>query len=100
MINHTITRNEEKTATRYDWELDGYTLTVIKREDRSDRITIASPLDAPELHVNDFYEVPAVAVNWSAIGNVNPDEAREYAAKIVAAAGIAETFQDIIDVLK
>ena len=99
-MNYTTTRNEEKNITRHDWELDGYTLTIIKYEDRSNRITIKAPLDAPELCVDDFREDPAVEVNWSAIGNVNGDEARKYAAKIVAAADIAETFQGIIDGMK
>ena len=99
-MNYTTTRNEEKNITRHDWTLDGYTLTIIKYEDRSPRITIKAPLDAPELCVDDFREDPAVEVNWSAIGNVNGDEARKYAAKIVAAADIAETFQDIIDGMK
>ena len=97
---HTITRNEEKNITRHDWTLDGYTLTIIKYEDRSNRITIAAPMDAPALCVDDFREDPAVEVNWSAIGNVTGDEARKYAAKIVAAADIAETFQGIIDGMK
>ena len=100
MINYDIKRNEEKTITRHDWTLDGYTLTIIKYEDRYDRITIAAPLDAPELHVDDFREDPAVEVNWSAIGSVNGDRAREYAAKIIAAADIADTFQRIIDGMK
>ena len=99
-MNYTTTRNEEKNITRHDWSLDGYTLTIIKYEDRSNRITIKAPLDAPELCVDDFREEPAVEVNWSAIGNVNGDEARKYAAKIVAAADIAETFQGIIDGMK
>ena len=99
-MNYTTTRNEEKNITRHDWTLDGYTLTIIKYEDRSNRITIKAPLDAPELHVDDFREDPKVEVNWSAIGNVNGDEARDYAAKIVAAADIAETFQGITDGMK
>ena len=99
-MNYTTTRNEEKNITRHDWTLDGYTLTVIKYENRSNRITIKAPLDAPELCVDDFREDPAVEVNWSAIGNVTGDEARKYAAKIVAAADIAETFQGIIDGMK
>ena len=99
-MNYTTTRNEEKNITRHDWTLDGYTLTIIKYEDRSNRITIKAPLDAPELCVDDFREDPVVEVNWSAIGNVNGDEARKYAAKIVAAADIAETFQGIIDGMK
>ena len=100
MINYTITRNEEKTITRHDWALDGYTLTIIKYEDRSSRISIAAPVGAPELHVDDFREEPAVEVNWSAIGSVSGDEARDYAAKIVEAADIADTFQHIIDDMK
>ena len=99
-MNYTTTRNEEKNITRHDWTLDGYTLTIIKYENRSKRITIKAPLDAPELCVDDFREDPAVEVNWSAIGNVNGDKARKYAAKIVAAADIAETFQGIIDGMK
>ena len=99
-MNYTTTRNEEKNITRHDWTLDGYTLTIIKYEDRSNRITIKAPLDAPDLCVDDFREDPAVEVNWSAIGSVNGDEARKYAAKIVAAADIAETFQGIIDGMK
>ena len=98
MINYTIKHSE--TTTRHDWTLDGYILTIIKYEDRSDRITIATPLGAPGLHVDDFRKDPAVEVNWSAIGSVSGDEAREYAAKIVAAADIADTFQDIIDGMK
>lgn len=99
-MNYTTTHNEEKNITRHDWTLDGYTLTIIKYEDRSNRITIKAPLNAPELCVDDFREDPAVEVNWSAIGNVNGGEARKYAAKIVAAANIAETFQGIIDGMK
>ena len=99
-MNYTTTRNEEKNITRHDWTLDGYTLTIIKYENRSNRITIKAPLDAPELCVDDFREDPAVEVNWSAIGSVSGDEARKYAAKIVAAADIAETFQGIIDGMK
>ena len=100
MINYTITRNEEKTITRHNWELDGYTLTIIKYEDRSSRISIAAPIGAPELHVDDFREEPSVEVNWSALGSVSGDEARDYAAKITEAADIAETFQHIIDGMK
>ena len=100
MINYNITRNEDKTITRHDWMLDGYMLTITKYEDRSSRISIASPLDAPELHVDDFREEPAVEVNWSAIGSVSGDEARDYAAKITEAADIADTFQHIIDGMK
>ena len=100
MINYTITRNEEKNITRHDWTLDGYTLTIIKYEDRSSRISIAAPMGAPELHVDDFREDPAVEVNWSALGSVSGDEARDYAAKIVEAADIADTFQCIIDGMK
>lgn len=100
MINYTIKHNEDKAITRHDWTLDGYTLTIIKHEDRSDRITIATPLGAPELHVDDFRDDPVVEVNWSAIGSVSAHEAREYAAKIIAAADIADTFQDIIDGMK
>ena len=99
-MNYTTTRNEEKNITRHDWTLDGYTLTVIKYENRSNRITIKAPLDAPELCVDDFREAPVVEVNWSAIGSVNSDEARDYAAKIVEAAEVADQFQDIIDLLK
>ena len=99
-MNYTTTRNEEKNITRHDWTLDGYTLTIIKYENRSNRITIKAPLGAPELCVDDFREDPVVEVNWSAIGSVNSDEARDYAAKIVEAADIAETFQGIIDLLK
>ena len=100
MINYNITRNEDKTITRHDWMLDGYMLTIIKYEDRSSRISIAAPMGAPELHVDDFREEPAVEVNWSALGSVSGDEARDYAAKIVEAADIAETFQHIIDGMK
>ena len=100
MINYNITRSEEKNITRHDWTLDGYTLTIIKYEDRYDRITIAAPTGAPELHVDDFREEPAVEVNWSAIGSVGSDEARDYAAKIAEAADIADTFQHIIDGMK
>ena len=99
-MNYTTTRNEEKNITRHDWTLDGYTLTIIKYENRSNRITIKARLGAPELCVDDFREDPVVEVNWSAIGSVNSDEARDYAAKIVEAADIAETFQGIIDLLK
>ena len=99
-MNYTTTRNEEKNITRHDWTLDGYTLTVAKYENRSNLITIKAPLDAPELCVDDFREAPVVEVNWSAIGSVNSDEARDYAAKIVAAAEVADQFQDIIDLLK
>ena len=100
MIDYTITRNEEKNIIRHDWELDGYMLTIIKYENRSSRITIAAPTGAPELHVDDFREEPAVEVNWSAIGSVSGDEARDYAAKIAEAADIADTFQHIIDGMK
>ena len=100
MINYNITRNEDKTITRHDWMLDGYMLTIIKYENRSSRITIAAPTGAPELHVDDFREEPAVEVNWSAIGSVSGDEARDYAAKIAEAADIADTFQHIIDGMK
>ena len=100
MINYTIARNEEKNITRHDWTLDGYTLTIIKYEDRSSRISIAAPMGAPELHVDDFREDPAVEVNWSAIGSVSGDEARDYAAKIVEASDIADTFQCIIGDMK
>ena len=100
MINYNITRNEDKTITRHDWMLDGYTLTIIKYEDRSSRISIAAPIGAPELHVDDFREDPAVEVNWSAIGSVSGDEARDYAAKIVEASDIADTFQCIIGDMK
>ena len=99
-MNYTITRNEEKNITRHDWTLDGYTLTVAKYENRSNLITIKAPLDAPELCVDDFREAPVVEVNWSAIGSVSGDEARDYAAKIVEAAEVADQFQDIIDLLK
>ena len=99
-MNYTTTRNEEKNITRHDWTLDGYTLTVAKYENRSNLITIKAPLDAPELCVDDFREAPVVEVNWSAIGSVNSDEARDYAAKFVAAAEVADQFQDIIDLLK
>ena len=99
-MNYTITRSEEKNIIRHDWELDGYTLTVIKYENRSSRISIAAPTGAPELHVDDFREDPAVEVNWSALGSVSGDEARDYAAKIVEAADIADTFQHIIDGMK
>ena len=77
MINYTITRNEEKTITRHNWELDGYTLTIIKYEDRSSRISIAAPIGAPELHVDDFREDPAVEVNWSALGKIGRASCRE-----------------------
>ena len=100
MIDYTITRNEEKNIIRHDWELDGYMLTIIKYENRSSRIAIAAPTGAPELHVDDFREEPAVEVNWSAIGSVSGDEARDYAAKIAEAADIADTFQHIIDGMK
>ena len=99
-MNYTTTRNEEKNITRHDWSLDGYTLTIIKYEDRSNRITIKAPLDAPELCVDDFREEPAVEVNWSALGSVSGDEARDYAAKITEAADVADTFQHIIDGMK
>ena len=100
MINYNIKHNEDKTITRHDWMLDGYMLTIIKYEDRCDRITIAAPTGAPELHVDDFREDPVVEVNWSAIGSVSAHEAREYAAKINAAADIADIFQNIIDGMK
>ena len=99
-MNYTTTRNEEKNITRHDWTLNGYTLTVAKYENRSNLITIKAPLDAPELCVDDFREAPVVEVNWSAIGSVNSDEARDYVAKIVEAAEVADQFQDIIDLLK
>ena len=99
-MNYTITRSEEKNIIRHDWELDGYTLTIIKYENRSSRISIAAPTGAPELHVDDFREEPAVEVNWSALGSVSGDEARDYAAKITEAAGVEDTFQCIIDGMK
>ena len=99
-MNYNITRNEEKTITRHYWMLDGYMLTIIKYEDRSSHISIAAPIGAPELHVDDFREDPAVEVNWSALGSVSGDEARDYAAKIAEAADIADTFQCIIDGMK
>ena len=99
-MNYNITRIEDKTITRRDWILDGYMLTIIKYEDRSSRISIAAPTGAPELHVDDFREEPAVEVNWSALGSVSGDEARDYAAKITEAAGVADTFQRIIDDMK
>ena len=92
MINYAI--------TRHDWMLDGYMLTITKYEDRYDRITITAPTGAPELRVDDFREEPAVEVNWSALGSVSGDEARDYAAKIAEAADIADTFQHIIDGMK
>lgn len=100
MINYNIARNAEKNIIRHDWELDGYTLSIIKDEDGDNRITTKSPLDAPTLYVDDFCETPVVAVNWSSSGDVNSSEAREYAAKIIAAADIADTFQNIIDGMK
>ena len=99
-MNYNITRIEDKTITRRDWILDGYMLTIIKYEDRSSRIYITAPMGAPELHVDDFREEPAVEVNWSALGSVSGDEARDYAAKITEAAGVADTFQCIIDGMK
>src|SRR5699024_8384939 len=99
-MTHTTTRNEKKTITRHNWELDGYTLTIIKYEERSSRISIAAPMGTPELHVDDYREDPAVEVNWSALSSVSGDEARDYAAKYVEAADVADTFQAIINCIK
>ena len=95
----TASHNQDQTSTRHELTLRGYTLTIVKYADRPNHVTIASPLGAPALHVNDYYDVPAVAVNWAAVGNVNPDEAREQAAQIVAAAKVADHFQDVINIV-
>lgn len=100
MFNHTITQNENQTATKQSWETHGYTLSIVTHDDGHTYIAVNNPMKAPSIFVHDFgFEDKTVVVNWSALGSRNPAEAREYADQIITATEVAEKFQEIIDAM-
>lgn len=99
MFNYTITQNENNTQTKHAWEAYGYTLSIVTLESGRTRTMVSNPMDAPSIFVNDFATEKHVVVNWSALGNRNPAEAREYAEQIITATEVAEKFQEIIDAM-
>ena len=99
MFNYTITTNEDKTITKQSWESHGYILSVITRAESYTSIMVESPVDAPDIHVDEFSNDKTAEVNWASIGSTSPAEAREYAAMIVTASEVAEGFQQIIDAM-
>lgn len=99
MFNYTITTNEDKTITKQSWESHGYTLSVITRTEGYTSIMVESPMDAPDIHVDEFSDDKTAEVNWASTGSTSPAAAREYAAMIVTASEVAEGFQQIIDAM-
>ena len=96
-MNYTDTTTQKNTIHR-TWECAGYTLLAIT-QDGTNHYVATSPEGAPALYVIDYYEVPSVAIDWAFASNMNSDEAREQAAKIVVAAHAADFFQGTIDSL-
>lgn len=99
MFNYTITPSEDKTMIKHTWESNGYSLSIVALENKDHRIMVSNPMDAPSIYVDPFKEDKTVLVNWSALGNRGPAEAREYAEKIVQVSEVAEGFQQIIDAM-
>lgn len=99
MIKGITTSNRELTVTT--WEHGEYRLirTVETGEGESVWSVKVADWKLPSIHEQstDWMNPQAVTygVNWSAIGTVAADEARDYAAKIVAAAEAAEAFNEV-----
>ena len=98
-MKNTTTATTQNNTIHRTWECAGYTLLAIT-QNGTNHYVATSPEGAPALYVIDYYEVPSVAIDWAFASNMNSDEARDYAAKIVEAAEVADQFQDIIDLLK
>ncbi len=74
-----------------------YSLTVVSNYPGVSRIGVSHPawkhtkyIDARYSTENVFDATPEPSVNWGALGDVSPDEARAYAAAILKAADVAE----------
>ena len=91
-ITTTIERDGE-TITRTQWlPINGYALTMTDFGTWK-KWNVSSPQGLPEVVEEARYELdtaPTFGVNWSALGTVNPQEARAFAAQVTAAADAAE----------
>lgn len=91
-ITTTFERDGE-TVTRTQWfPINGYVLTVTDFGTWK-KWNVSSPQGLPEVVEEARYELdaaPTFGVNWSALGTVNPQEARAFAAQVTAAADAAE----------
>lgn len=94
---------ENGTYIKTIWTVGDHTLTHVTKEgDNTLDRWMADKLDrdAPHVYENTPWgqegKVPATyAVNWSALGDKTPTEARAYAARLMLAASTAETFAKI-----
>ena len=88
--------------TRTTWTVGDHTLTRIEREDAGPAYwsTGRTNTDAPNVDEDMSYwlddDAPTTySVNWSARGDRTPEEAFEYAARLMAAANAARVFTAI-----
>ena len=88
----THERNGE-TFTRTEWEaINGYTLTMTDYGTFK-TWNVRSVYGLPEVVDQATYEPgvpPTFGVNWSAMGTVDAQDARAFAARVAAAADVAE----------
>lgn len=97
----TATKTVDGTKiTRTTWTVGDHTLTRIEREDDNMPYWNTGRLntDAPNVDEDNWHDdnTPATyTVNWSARGDRSPEEAFEYAARLMAAANAARVFTAI-----
>ena len=88
----TIDRDGD-TITRTEWEaINGYALTMTDYGSWK-TWNVKSPHGLPEVVDQATYEPgvpPTFGVNWSAMGTVDAQDARAFAAQVAAAADVAE----------
>lgn len=98
----TTTNNSDgQQITRTTWTVGDHTLTRIECNDCPDHwATSRASNDAPYVyedtaHWHDDTAPVTYDVNWSALGDRTPTEARAYAARLMLAATAAEAFTTI-----
>lgn len=97
----TTTIIDAQEVTRTTWTVSDYTLTRVQHEEaphaywRTGRLNNNVP-NVDEDTAGWLDDTPATySVNWSARGDRSPEEAFEYAARIMAAANAARVFTAI-----
>lgn len=97
----TVTANFGNQVTVTEWTIGDYTLTrtALARVD-GEYVDWKATADSPGWPLlsdtTPIGEAPHYGVKWSARGTVPIDAARDYAAKIMAAAAAADQFNAII----
>ena len=93
---------DAQQITRTTWTVGDHTLTRIEREDAGDTYWSTGRLnnDAPDVGEdtacwNDDTAPITYSVNWSACGDRSPQEAFDYASRLMAAAHAARVFAAI-----